>query len=184
LIFYTADCHFGHENIIKLCNRPFSNVNEMDEKLIENWNKKVTNGDSVIIAGDMFYKHPDPLSVLKRLKGHKTLVPGNHDWSWFAQFGSLREQYEEYIYYCWGHVECFNDSRFGNVTVCHYPWLTWEHSGKSFMIHGHLHTRTDDIWSFVKNCPKLPNAGVDINNFEPVALDELIINNKKFKEEH
>ena len=28
------------------------------------------------------------------------------------------------------------------------------------------------------------NAGVDINGFAPVTLDELIENNRRFKEEH
>ena len=40
--FFTSDTHFGHANIIRLCNRPFQNVEEMNEVLIENWNKVVS----------------------------------------------------------------------------------------------------------------------------------------------
>ena len=45
MIFFTSDLHLGHENCIRLCNRPFSSIEEMDETLIENWNHKVTASD-------------------------------------------------------------------------------------------------------------------------------------------
>ena len=49
MIFFTSDLHLGHENCIRLCNRPFSSIEEMDETLIENWNHKVTGKDTVYI---------------------------------------------------------------------------------------------------------------------------------------
>ena len=53
MIYFTADTHFGHINVIKLCNRPFATIDEMNEKMIENWNAKVTNGDTIYILGDL-----------------------------------------------------------------------------------------------------------------------------------
>ena len=47
MIFYTADLHLGHENVIKFCGRPFLNVEEMNETLIKNWNGAVGENDTV-----------------------------------------------------------------------------------------------------------------------------------------
>ena len=54
LIYFTADQHFGHANIIKHCNRPFGTVAEMDEYLLEQWNNCVGRNDTVYILGDLF----------------------------------------------------------------------------------------------------------------------------------
>ena len=51
-IFFTSDLHFGHENVLKMDNRPFKTVDEMDAELIKRWNKKVNKGDIVYVLGD------------------------------------------------------------------------------------------------------------------------------------
>ena len=55
--FYIGDPHLGHEAIIRLRNRPFADVDEMDEAIISNWNSRVTNGDTVFILGDMMFRN-------------------------------------------------------------------------------------------------------------------------------
>jgi len=57
MIYFTADHHFGHANIIRHCSRPFSSVAEMDASLLENWNSCVGQNDTVYILGDLFFRN-------------------------------------------------------------------------------------------------------------------------------
>ena len=50
MIYFTADTHFGHENVIRFCGRPYATDAEMDEALIENWNSRVKGNDTVLIS--------------------------------------------------------------------------------------------------------------------------------------
>ncbi len=69
------------------------------------------------------------------------------------------------------------------ATLCHFPVVTWPHMKKTYMIHGHLHNETNfDFWHVLRDNDRILNAGVDINGFEPVTLEELVENNRKFKE--
>ena len=92
MIFYTSDLHLGHANIIRHCNRPFASVEEMDEVLIDNWNAKVTNADTVHILGDfMFRNKRPPEEYLFRLKGKKHLVVGTGPASFVRAFSPEKQ---------------------------------------------------------------------------------------------
>ena len=178
MIYYISDTHFGHENVIKLCDRPFADVREMNQTLIDRWNAKVRGDDTVYVLGDMFFRCPDPESILKQLKGKKRLITGNHDGSWmtvlnvFDYFISVDTMLETSVDGC-------------GVTMCHYPLLTWRHQNRTYMIHGHIHNDTaSDFWPLILKRERVLNAGVDVNGFEPVTLAELIDNNNRFKTEH
>ena len=77
-IYFIADTHFGDDNIRRYENRPYASVKEMDEALIENWNKTVSDADEVYILGD-FGADGVEEEILSRLNGIKYLVKGNHD---------------------------------------------------------------------------------------------------------
>lgn len=82
-IFIIADTHFGHENVIRYCNRPFRSVDEMDKAIIKNWNSVVTQQDTIIHLGDFILGNKERCKdIIKQLNGKKILIKGNHDnWS-------------------------------------------------------------------------------------------------------
>ncbi len=77
-IFFIADTHFSEENIMRYENRPFTNVENMNEELITNWNKLVGKEDEIYVLGD-FSASGKEKEILNRLNGIKYLVKGNHD---------------------------------------------------------------------------------------------------------
>ncbi len=80
--FFTADFHLGHKNIIKYCNRPFLDVEEMDDTIIQNINAEVTKSDRLYILGDFCWF--ENFSKIKEYRdrincGTIFLIRGNHD---------------------------------------------------------------------------------------------------------
>lgn len=77
-----SDTHFGHKNIIKYSNRPFANTEEMDKKLIENWNNTVSKQDTIYHLGDVSFANKEKtIQIIDQLNGRKILIMGNHDFS-------------------------------------------------------------------------------------------------------
>lgn len=171
MIYYTSDMHFGSEFIMQLTNRPFKTIEEMNETLIKNWNDTVNADDTVYILGDMALNSgPVPKEFLKQLNGHKHLVRGNHDVGLDNQ-----EELFDYVESVSDFLET-DDGDF-HILLCHYP-IFYEQKG--YMIHGHLHNLKGRAYEILKDMDRILNAGVDVNGFKPVTLNELIENNKKF----
>ena len=80
-VLFTSDLHFGHENILRFDNRPFSTTDEMDAELIRRWNAKVDRGDLVYVLGDMIWKskNDEAFRIIQSLNGQIILIRGNHD---------------------------------------------------------------------------------------------------------
>ena len=172
-IFLTSDTHFGHQPEFLWKPRGFSSVEEMDEAIIENWNKIVKPNDVVYHLGDtMLNDNVHGLECFKRLNGQIFLIYGNHDsdarknllftelsgkmlggwYAWLIKYGKL------------------------SIYMSHYPTLTSNYDEKHFSqhvlsLHGHTHQRTN--WLDPKN-PFLYHVGLDSHNNTPVHIDEVI----------
>lgn len=101
-VFFIADTHFGHKNIIKYENRPFDTLEEMDNSMLKNWNNVVSSQDIVFILGDFsFYNKSKTQDIVNSLNGKKSLIIGNHDRETISYYLSLgfRNVYDYPIIY-------------------------------------------------------------------------------------
>ena len=178
MVYFTADLHIGHANILKHTNRPFASVDEMNKAICDNWNRRVNRNDTVFILGDFFFRNTVPANeYLQRLKGKKHLIIGNHDKGWMKKADLDR---------FFLSVQHFAELSDGNhkLVLCHYPLMTWNGASRGrYLIHGHIHDNTDsEYWPLLCGMPNALNAGVEINGYAPVTFDELVANNVAFKE--
>lgn len=176
--YFISDLHLEDEYIIKLFNRPFLNANEMDEKLIRNWNSVVNNDDKVYIIGDLFSEFSINIEkILPKLHGEKHLIIGNHDYSWINKI-DLKKFFSS--------VSQILNIKINEklVTLCHYPMFDFD--GK-VLICGHIHNGKKEIFPYTKQVlsyNNIYNAGVEINNYRPVTFQELVKNNQNFKKNY
>jgi len=170
MIYFTADTHFGHGNIIKLCNRPFESGKEHDWELIERWNSLVRPEDTVYHLGDFGFGSPNFLSSIReRLNGKIHMVWGNHD----------KRQKRKKISHLFDTVQDYLEITVQEpaepkpkkvfIVMFHYPILSWnrKHYG-SIQLHGHYHNAA--LPFLLKNTV---NVGVDNWNFFPVSYEQI-----------
>jgi calcineurin-like phosphoesterase family protein len=78
--FFTSDTHFGHQNIIKYCSRPYKNVDQMNVDLVNRAATQLGGDDELWHLGDVALGNIDQtLTHLAAIAVEVTLVAGNHD---------------------------------------------------------------------------------------------------------
>ncbi len=173
MIFYTSDLHLGNSNIIGYEKRPYKSVEEMNSDLIYKWNAKVGKDDDVYVLGDFSFKGVQAtIDFLDLLNGIIHLIHGNHD-----AFLDKRS-FQDYLGELWKHSvvdegwykHIVDNGR--EVILSHFPILYWDGMDDrgSYHLYGHVHSRP------ARQHPHKDafNVGVDVNNYYPVTLDELL----------
>jgi len=164
MIFFTADTHFGHKNIIKYCKRPFGSVKEMDETMIERWNAVVKPGDLVYHAGDFALASAQyTASVINKLNGQIYLCRGSHDKSAMhpvcrSLFVTIKESFKIKV----------DDQTIFIAHHCHKIWPK-SHYGV-WHLFGHSHGGMD---TYAASEGKLLDVGVDNNLFTPLTFEQI-----------
>lgn len=192
--FFTSDTHFSHANIIRLSNRPFSSVEEMNKAMIDNFNEQAGPEDTIFHLGDACMgKIAESLPLIGQINAKVVLVVGNHDRpsramqrkpktdsaARTAKIADAANMYMEYF------DSVFLDGKNWTVDVqgktfamSHYPYvgdhfdqdrfedLRPEDQGRP-LLHGHVH----ELWKFKD---RQFNVGVDVNDFKLVTEDEVL----------
>lgn len=172
---YISDVHFGHKSVIDFDDRPFADVDEMDDALIHNWNEKVQKNDDVYIIGDFAFRNEKPEEwYLRQLKGRKHLIVGNHDVKLLKNLAAI--SYFESIDMM-KHVS----DRKKQICLCHFPICEWSGYYKGhWHIYGHIHKRREEAYQIMSQKEKALNAACAINHYAPATFEELIQNNQRF----
>lgn len=162
-IFFTADHHFGHSNIIKYEKRPFANSFEMDEELIKRWNEVVKSKDQVYHLGDVSLRNSKSTAeILNRLNGKIFLIKGNHEKS-----VSKPE--------CQARFEWVKDYHFiklpdkNMIAMMHYCMRIWDRKFHgAWHLFGHSHSYLKEVEGELAI-----NVGVDCWNYYPVSYEQI-----------
>jgi len=157
--YFTSDMHFGHDNIIKHCGRPFGSSDEMNDEIIKRWNQTVTQDDTVYVVGDVFLCGSKKGGALVRqLSGKKILIKGNHD----ASVSKMLSSGFDEVYYALDYQLPDNRRAF----ICHYPMPHDLVASYDLQIHGHIHTGRPISGKRVNVC-------VDMWDFTPVSVEKI-----------
>lgn len=184
--YFIADTHFFHENVIKFDNRPFTCIEEMNEKMRDWWNNTVSSKDRVYILGDFIWlppSNPDFIKFTRSLNGKKVLIKGNHD---------DVEKFNRELKNCFKDIcqrkEIKLDKK--HIILDHYPQLIYRHDMNSnvFQFYGHVHNTNEATWvekwtkELVENHKMGMHTGQLINvgacmpyiNYIPRTMEEII----------
>ena len=136
MIWFTSDTHFGHENMLRLSDRPWSAVAQMNDAMVANINSKVAADDELYILGDFSFKMTvqDAYELRKSITCKRVhLLPGNHDKDWTQSAVADAFIVEPPI--------CVLKIDRQKIVLSHYPMADWQGmSHGSWHLHGHIHS--------------------------------------------
>jgi len=162
-VWFTSDTHFGHENIIRYCHRPFKTVEEMNVVMIDNWNSLIACDDEVYHLGDLaFFKKDCGLTeLLLQLNGNKHLILGNHD------------KYSRMTFRKAGFIDIVHTPIvYHGFLLSHEPKSIMSHNCKA-NIHGHIHNNGAEIF-IVGGKNIYYNVSVECHDYKPVNFIDIL----------
>jgi calcineurin-like phosphoesterase family protein len=163
---FTSDTHFNHTNIIGYCNRPFKDVSQMNEAIIEAWNLVVKPDDTTYHLGDFAMGDKSKIpGIRKQLNGRIVLILGNHDRGAQFMLDSGFDEVHKFLIYNTGEFEIY---------LSHHPQNEFNSPGPilppvKYAFHGHNH-------GIYKRNGLLYDVGVDAIGFTPKTVEQIIEN--------
>lgn len=165
-VFLISDTHFFHHKILEFeaKARPFSSVEEMNETLVDNWNRVIGKRDTVWHLGDVCFGGAESLRILNRLNGTKNLIMGNHD-----QYGI-----DKYLHF-FNKIEAVK--KYDGYLLSHIPIHPSQFYRFKGNVHGHLHSKTVQVEGTdpLANAPdkRYINVSCEHTNLSPIAWEDV-----------
>jgi len=160
-VFFTSDTHFGHPAILRLSDRPFETVADMDAALIAEWNAVVEPDDTVYHLGDFCFRNTRTAAdYLAALNGEVHLIIGNHDGPTLRRYASS-----------FASIRTISEITLSGKTIvlCHYPMREWHGCWRgAWHFFGHVHGRLNH-----EPLGYSLDVGVDSNRFRPWQFEEI-----------
>jgi calcineurin-like phosphoesterase family protein len=161
-IFVISDTHFNHANMLKFTDadgqliRPFNNVLEMNEMMVDNWNRTVRDQDIIYHLGDVYMTNGHHANaILHRLRGRKRLILGNHD---NGKDQVLHKHFQKItLWRMWPDL---------GLILSHVPMHQSSFRKAALNVHGHIHASESPG-------PEYRNVCVEKTNYTPVNIEEL-----------
>lgn len=156
-IFFTADLHFGHRNILKYCpQRPWTDVDEMNKGIIDEWNSVVPTDGHVFLLGDVAFTRPENVVYfLSQMNGRKYLIRGNHDAHMKPVVKVMFDWIKDYH-----EMTVMLAGKKQDIVLSHYPMWSWNKAFHgSWMLHGHRHGQ--DEFDFTVGKGLVMDVGID-----------------------
>lgn len=169
-IWLTSDLHFCHDRAFVYEPRGFSNIEDMNQAIVERWNTIVQPEDTVYVLGDiMLNDNKEGIRLLKSLNGRIHIVLGNHDTATREALYRECENVESV------EIAARLKYRGYHFFMTHYPCLTGNLEKESLKqctlnLYGHTHQQTN----FFQDLPYVYHVGVDSHNCIPVHIDQII----------
>ena len=174
-IFLTSDLHINHNKDFLWGVRGFANVTEMNEAIVENWNKVVRPEDVVWNLGDIALSDTEgAIPYLQALNGTQYWLLGNHDS--YNRMRTICQACPNIIVPRHTYATTIKHDKL-NIYLSHYPTITSNYDADKpferhvFSLHGHTHQTTN--WLDPNN-PFLYHVGLDSHNYTPVTLENVI----------
>lgn len=172
-IFLTSDTHFGHHGVCQFLKsdgtklRPWTDIKEMDEALIDFWNETVSPNDKVYHLGD-FVINRRSLNIASKLNGKKCLIKGNHD---IFRLNEYAEHFYDIRSYHMLNIDVHDKKT--NIIMSHIPIHEQELKRFGINVHGHLHANRV-LNSSNEIDERYQCVCVEQTNFRPISLEEVI----------
>lgn len=162
--YIIADLHLDHASIIDYCNRPYDTVDEMNQALITNWNTTIDPDDDIVFLGDLTVKSGvTPIyNYVDQLHGNWTFIIGNHDTVAPPNIADPD--------ICTSYQFTYRDIPFYAV---HDP-ADAPTNFRGWILHGHHHNNHLDRFPFIHPDERRINASVELVDYRPLHLDDLI----------